>query len=156
VQLNAFQAQSFEKRHHHFNQFRIDARRIAAAEHFRVNLIKLAVAPLLRPLAPEHRPNRVQLHRLRQLLHVALDVRTTYARRRLWPQRQRVPETKLANSLFYVVDRPAALIDRLRLNRGIESLHFSLEYSEEGFIFWRPRNCPAFKRLTSQQEKLLR
>ena len=77
IELNAFQPQSIEKRHHHFNQFGIDAGSIASAQYFRVDLVELAVAPLLRPLTPKHRAEGVQLHRLRQLLHVVFDVGAT-------------------------------------------------------------------------------
>ena len=86
VQLNAFQAQALEKLHHHFDQFGVDGGRVGTAQHFCVNLIELAIAPLLRPLAPKHRPDGVQFHRLWQLLHSVLKVGPRHRCGRLRPQ----------------------------------------------------------------------
>src|SRR5947207_666824 len=74
IELNALPFQLVEKRHDHFDHFGVDGRSIAAAEHLRANLIKLAVAAFLRALPPEHRPHVIQLHWLRELLHVVFDV----------------------------------------------------------------------------------
>jgi hypothetical protein len=90
LQLHAGQLQPLEKHHHHLDDFRINPWRVAPAQNFRVDLVKLAISSLLWTLAAEHRPDAVQLHRRWQLLHVVLDVRPASARRRLRPQRQQI------------------------------------------------------------------
>ncbi len=76
VELDATESDSIEKCHHHFDDFGVNRRSIAAAKHFCPNLIELAVSSLLRTLPPEHWSHVVQLHRLGKLLHVVLDVGT--------------------------------------------------------------------------------
>ena len=63
-----------EKRDQHFDHFGVDPRRIRRPEHFRADLVELAIAPLLRPLAAEHRAHVVELHVAGERLHSMLDV----------------------------------------------------------------------------------
>src|SRR5438309_391184 len=86
IELDALQFQAVEKRHDHFDHFGVDRWSVTAAQHFRANLIKLPVAPLLRALAPEHRPYVIQLHRLRQLLHSMLDVSPAHGCSCFWAE----------------------------------------------------------------------
>ena len=60
------------------------------AEGFDVELVKLAVAACLRSLVPEHRPHRVQPHRLRMDVQAVLDVGPEQRRGRLGPERERL------------------------------------------------------------------
>ena len=75
AELGALETALVEESHQHFDEFGVDCWSVRPAENFRANLVELAVAPFLRPFAPEHWPHVVQLHRLRKLLHVVLDVR---------------------------------------------------------------------------------
>ena len=86
VEHRALELQPLEKPHQHLDHFRVDPRRVRRPQHFRANLIKLAIAPLLRPLAAEHRPHVVQLHVAGQRLHPVLDVRAHNGGCRLRPQ----------------------------------------------------------------------
>ena len=94
------QFQPVEKRHDHFNHFGVDGRRVAAAQNLRANLIKLPVASFLRALAPEHRPDVIQLDRLRKLLHPMFDIRATYAGGGFWTQRNNIAKPNLTDGIF--------------------------------------------------------
>ena len=83
AEFGSLEAAFIEERHQHFDKFCINCRSIRPTKNFRANLIELSITPLLRSLPPEHRPHVVQLHRLRQLLHVVLNVSPAHARRRL-------------------------------------------------------------------------
>ena len=96
VEHRALQLQPLEKPHQHLDHFGVDPRRIRRPQHFRANLIKLAVAPLLRPFAAEHRPHVVQLHVAGQHLHSVLDVSAHNGRRRFGAERNYVTELDLA------------------------------------------------------------
>src|SRR5438094_4169826 len=98
IELNALQFQAVIKRHHHFDDYGVDGRSVAAAQYLRANLIKLPVASFLRPFAPEHRPHVVELHRLGELLHVVFDVSAANAGCGLWPERERLSEFKKAQN----------------------------------------------------------
>src|SRR5882724_12361314 len=87
IEFSAAKSDSIEKCHHHFDDFRVDRRSIAAAKNFRANLVELPVSSLLRAFSAEHRSHVVQLYRLRELLHTVLNIGTTNAGRRLRPQR---------------------------------------------------------------------
>ena len=61
-------------------------RRVLDAEHLDVQLVELAVTPLLRPLVPEHRADAVELRHRHRLLEAVLDEGAHDAGRRLGPE----------------------------------------------------------------------
>ena len=69
------------------DQFHI-GRRLSRPNHLGINLVKLPITPLLRPLVPKQRPRSHQLQR-RKLLPPFRDIGPAYPRRELRPQRQR-------------------------------------------------------------------
>jgi hypothetical protein len=60
---------------------------VGHAEHLDVELVELAVASLLRPLVPEHRPEQVDLGNRHRLLEAVLDEGPDQAGRGLRPKR---------------------------------------------------------------------
>src|SRR5437870_3568124 len=60
------------------------------AQHFRANLIKLAEAPFLRPLAPEHRAEVIKLVNSAFVEKAMFDIGANHRSRRFGPQRQRL------------------------------------------------------------------
>src|SRR5262249_5561676 len=87
------EAEALEESHHHFDDFGVDSRSVGAAEDFRADLVELTIAALLRALAAKHRSQVIQLHRLRKLLHVVLDVRAANGSSRFGTHRQGLSTT---------------------------------------------------------------
>ena len=95
----------------HGNQLRIQTR-VFQADHFKIKLMELAVAPFLRPVVAETLSNGVELHGLRQKLHAVLDVRAADAGREF--------RTKSIRSLFsfaipFACHREEFLLDNVRV-----------------------------------------
>jgi hypothetical protein len=88
-------------------------RRVLRADRLGADLRELPVAPLLRALLAEERPDIPELHGLRVLVHPGLDVRASDRRRPLRPQRERASalvlegEHLLLDDVGGIADRPA-------------------------------------------------
>ncbi len=87
MQLVVGHAEIPEQRVVELEHLRVD-RRIGRADALERELAVLAVAAALRRRVPVHRRERVQLHRLRLLLHAVLDVRAADRRGSLGTQRR--------------------------------------------------------------------
>ena len=87
-QLESRKPRGLENFQHHLDDLGIHRRRFRA-DGFRANLEKLAVAPLLRPLAAEHGADVVELLHARPLIQPVLDVGANYRCRVFRPQRER-------------------------------------------------------------------
>src|SRR5579859_1405572 len=103
AELSSLEAALVEERHQHFDEFGVDGGSVRTTKNFRANLIELAIAPFLRPFAAKHRPHVIQLHRLRKLLHVVLNVSAAHARRGLRPQYLWLCKWKIGHLCFAVV-----------------------------------------------------
>ena len=86
--LNPLEPDAPQHLDHHLDHFRIHRRRFRS-DRLRADLEKLPVAALLRPLAPEHRADVVQLLDAGALVQPVLDVGAHHRRRGFRPQRQR-------------------------------------------------------------------
>ena len=88
IKLEAGEPHAPKQFHHHLDHFGIHGGRFRA-DRLRANLIKLAVATLLRPFAPEHRSDIVQLLQAGNLIQAMLDVGAHHRRGGFRPQRER-------------------------------------------------------------------
>ena len=87
-QLESGQPDGLQDLDHHLDHFRVDHRRLRP-DRLRPDLVELPIPPLLRPFAPEHRADIVQLLHARTLVEAVLDVGADHRRRVLRTQRQR-------------------------------------------------------------------
>ena len=87
LQIQALKPEFFQKMEQHQDQLRIGAR-VIRAEDLGIDLMELPVTPLLRPLAPEHRANGVELRDRFGGMEAVFQVGTDDGSGRLRPERQ--------------------------------------------------------------------
>ncbi len=88
IELEAREPHAPKQLDHHLDHFGIHGGRFRA-DRLRADLIKLPVAALLRPLAPEHRSDVIKLLQSGHLVQPMLDVGAHHRRGGFRPQRQR-------------------------------------------------------------------
>ena len=112
-QLSLLDPELADQRAGHFDDFRVD-RRVGHTEHLDVELMKLAISPLLRTLISKHGAEAVELGHGQFLLQRVLDERPGHARRNFRPQGDPLTAFigKRVHLLLYDVGRLARSLPR--------------------------------------------
>ena len=115
-QREAAESDAFQDLHHEFDDFGIDHGRFRP-DGLGADLVELAVAALLRPLAPEHRTDVVQLLQSRLLIQPVLDIGANHGCSSFRPQSERAAVTVLKGVHFFA-DDVGVLADATGEQRG--------------------------------------